>query len=153
MPPVPGSPSCAAGCAAVELPADPVGDRGGGQEPVVPPQPAAFPPVGPGGPHLHADARQPAGGQAIVHPLGQRLGREHHGLGQCFRRVELAGHRQVLGRRAHRQRQETVAAGQPVRGLASGAEPAGHVAERQGGQVPQRAQAEPGQQPGQVLVR
>jgi hypothetical protein len=48
--------------AAVELPADPVGDRGRGQQPVVPPPPAALPPVRPGGLDLHPDAGQPAGG-------------------------------------------------------------------------------------------
>ena len=114
--------------AAVELPADPVGDRGRGQQPVVPPQPAALPPVRPGAPDLHPDAGQPAGGQAVMQPLGQRLGREHHRLGPRFRRVELLGHGQVGGRRAGRQRPGVQAAGQPVRALPRVAEPAGHVA-------------------------
>jgi hypothetical protein len=56
--------------AAVELPADPVGDRGRGQQPVVPPPPAALLSVCPGGGDLHSDAGQPAGGQAVVQPPG-----------------------------------------------------------------------------------
>ena len=158
MPP-PGPSAGAAGGAAgpghppaVELPADPVGQGGRGQQPVVAPEPAAFPPVGADGPDLDPDAGQPAGREALVHPSGERLGRKHHGLGQRFRRVELLGHGQVLGRRAHRQRPGAQAAGQPVRGLPRGAEPAGHIAGRQRGQIPQGAQAEPVQQPGQVLA-
>ncbi|HMH94609.1 MAG TPA: hypothetical protein VK586_26430, partial [Streptosporangiaceae bacterium] len=110
--------------AAVELPADPVGDRGRGQQPVVPPPPAALPSVCPGGGDLHPDAGQPAGGQAVVQPSGQRLGREHHRLGARFRRVELLDHGQVRGRRAGRERPEVQAAGQPVGPLPRVAEPA-----------------------------
>jgi hypothetical protein len=137
---------------AVELPADPVGQGGRGQQPVVPPEPAALPAVGRDGPDLDPDAGQPAGREAFVHPLGERLGREHHRLGQRFRRVELLGHGQVLGRRTYGQRPGAQAAGQPVHGLPRGAEPAGHVAGRQRGQIPQRAQAKPVQQADQVLA-
>ena len=87
-----------------------------------------------------------------MHPLGERLGREHHRLGQRFRRVELLGYGQVLGRRAHRQRAGTQAARQPVRGLPRGTEPAGHVVGRQRGQIPQRVQAEPAQQGREILA-
>jgi hypothetical protein len=128
-------------CAAVELPADPVGDRGRGQQPVVPPPPAALPSVCPGGGDLHPDAGQPAGGQAVVQPPGQRLGREHHRLGARFRRVELLDHGQVRGRRAGRERPGVQAAGQPVRALPRVAEPAGHVADGQRGEIAERAQA------------
>ena len=137
--------------AAVELPADPVGDRGRGQQPVVPPPPAALPPVRPGGADLHPDAGQPAGGQAVVQQPGQRLGREHHRLGARFRRVELLDHGQVRGRRAGRERPGVQAAGQPVRALPRVAEPAGHVADGQRGEIPERAQAQPVQQCYQVL--
>ena len=137
---------------AVELPADPFGDRGRGQQAVVPPPPAALLPVRPGGRDLHADAGQPAGGQAVVQPFGERLGREHHRLGPRLRRVELLGHGQVRGRRAGGQRPGVQAAGQPVRGLSRVAEPAGHVAGGQRGEIPERAQAQPGQQAGQVLA-
>jgi hypothetical protein len=133
---------------AVELPADPFGYRGRGQQPVVPPPPAALPPVRPGGADLHPDAGQPAGGQPVVQPPGQRLGREHHRLGPRFRRVELLDHGQVRGRRAGRERPGVQAAGQPVRALPRVAEPAGHVADGQGGEIPERAQAQPDQQCG-----
>jgi len=132
--------------AAVELPADPVGDGGRGQRPVVPPPPAALPSVRPGGGDLHPDAGQPAGGQAVVQPPGQCLGREHHRLGARFRRVELLGHGQVRGRRAGRERPAVQAAGQPVGALPRVAEPAGHVADGQRGEIPERAQAQPDQQ-------
>ena len=120
---------------AVQLPADPVRDSGRRQQPVVPPQPAAFLSVRPGDPHLHADTGQPAGGEAGVQLLGERLGREHHGLGQRFRRVEFPGHGQVVSGRAGRERAEVQAAGQPVHGFSRVAEPAGHIAGRQRGEV------------------
>ena len=67
---------------------------------------------------LHPDAGQPAGGQAVVQPSGQRLGREHHRLGPRFRRVELAaprtGPRAAGGSRA---------AGSPGRGPAGARTP------------------------------
>ncbi len=115
---------------------------------MVPPPPAALPPVRPGGPDLHTDAGQPASGQAGVQPLGERLGREHHRLGPQLRRVELPGHGQVRGRRASSQRSGVQAARQPVRALPRVAEPAGHVAGGQGGEIPESAQAEPVQQSG-----
>ena len=86
-----------------------------------------------------------------MQPPGQRLGREHHRLGPRFRRIELLGHGQVRGRRAGRERPEVQAAGQPVRALPRVAEPAGHVADGQGGEIPERAQAQPDQQCYQVL--
>jgi hypothetical protein len=129
-----------------ELPADPFGDRGRGQQPVVPPPPAALPPVRPGGLDLHPDAGQPAGGQAVVQPPGQCLGREHDRFGPWFRRVELLDHGQVGGRRPGRERPEVQAAGQPVGALPRVAEPAGHVADGQRGEIPERAQAQPDQQ-------
>jgi len=125
---------------AVELPAGPFGYRGRGQQPVVPPPPAALPPVRPGGRDLYADAGQPAGGEAVVQPPGERLGREHHRLGPRLRRVEGAEHGQVRGRQAGRERPGVQAAGQPVRALPRVAEPAGHVADGQGGEIPERAQ-------------
>jgi hypothetical protein len=137
--------------AAVELPANPVGDRGRGQQPVVPPPPAALPSVRPGGDDLHPDAGQPADGQAVVQPPGQRLGREHQRLGARFRRVELLDHGQVRGRRAGRERPGVQAAGQPVRALPRVAEPAGHVADGQRGEIAERAQAQPVQQCCQIL--
>ena len=75
-----------------------------------------------------------------MQPPGQRLGREHHRLGPRFRRVELLDHGQVRGRRAGRERPGVQAAGQPVRALPRVAEPAGHVADGQGGEIPERAQ-------------
>ena len=133
---------------AIELPADPVGDAGRGQQPVVPPQPAALAAVRPAGPDLHPDAGQPAGGQAGVQPLRERLGGEHHGFGPRFRRIELAGHGQVGGRRPGRERAGVQTAGKPVRGLACVAESAGHIAGRQRGQVTEGAEAELAEQPG-----
>ena len=124
----------------VELPADPFGHRGRGQQPVVPPAPAALPPAGPAHRDLHPDAGQPAGGQAVGQARGQRPGGEHHRLGPRFWRVELLDHGQA-GRRPGRERPGVQAAGQPVRVLPRVAEPAGHVADRQRGEIPERAQA------------
>src|SRR5262249_34421701 len=78
-----------------QLPADALGHREGGEQPVVPPQPGMFLPVRADHPHLDAHARKAAGGQAVVHPLGERLGGEHHGLGQLGRRIEGNADRQV----------------------------------------------------------
>ena len=86
-----------------------------------------------------------------MQPPGQRLGGEHHRLGPRFRRVEPVRHGQVGGRRAGGERPGVQAAGQPVRVLPRVAEPAGHVADGQRGEVPERAQAQPFQQRYQVL--
>jgi len=140
------------GVPAVELPADPFGDGGRGQQSVVPPPPGALLTVRPDGRDLYADAGQAAGGEAVVEPFRQRLGGEYHRLGPRLRRVELAGHGQVRGRRGGRQRPGVQAAGQPVRGLPQVAEPAGHVAGGQRGEIAEGTQAQPDQQPSQILT-
>jgi hypothetical protein len=134
------------------LPADSFGYGGGGEQAVVAPPAAALLTVGPGGRDLDADAGQGAGGEAIVQLLSEFFGREHDRLGSWFGRVELLGHGQVGGRLPGSQRPGAEPAGQPVRVLPRLTEPAGHVAGGQRGEIPERAQAQPVQQAGQVLI-
>ncbi len=116
---------------AVELPAHPVGDRGRGQQPLVPPDPVQLLAVL----GLRLD-RQPGAGQPAPDSpscslLGQRPGGEGGGVDPVDRRVELdrarpapaAGTRAASGR-------SSWPAGQPVRAGPVRTEPGQHVARR-----------------------
>ena len=61
----------------------------------MPPEPGNVPPVRTCCLHLYPDAGQPAGGEAGLHPPGERLRGEHHRLGLAGWRIEVDMHGEV----------------------------------------------------------
>jgi hypothetical protein len=135
-----------------QLPPHPLGHRQRGQQAVVPPQPGDLLPVLANHLDLDPHAGQSPVGQAGVHPLGERLGGEHRRLGLLGRRVERHGNGQVDRGRARGQRTGIQAARQPVRGRSVASEPVRRLGGRQRRELPQRPDAQPGQQVGQLRV-
>ena len=149
----PSSPACPPGAAwarlwlpACELPADALGHRQGGQQPVVPPQPRVFPCLfGRGASHLHPHAGQPVGGSPSCIRSARALAANTTGSASGAGGSNSAlTDRSAAGGRAARAGVQ--AAGQPVRDAARHPEPVHRLAGGQPGEVPQRRDAQPGQQ-------
>ena len=148
QPPADGS--ARAGEPTVELPADPVGEAGGVEQPVVSPHPVQLL----AGRGVRLDA-EPGGGQAVPGQPFVQLFREcpggEGGHVDAFQRwVVVAGHRQVGRRLAYRQRASLLPSREAVRVGGVEPEPRQDVSGGQGGEVGQGTHTEAPQQVGEV---
>jgi hypothetical protein len=130
----------------IELPTHPVADRRRGQQAVMAPGAVELLPSL--GDCLDAEARagQTVPGQPLVQPDGERAGGERGGVDPVQRLVEPFGDIEVGRWLAGRERPFVAAGGQPVDECRVEAEPGQHVRRRQGGELPERTDAEPTQQ-------
>ena len=116
---------------AIELPASPLGKRGGRQCPFVTPQPSVcFACFGLGF-DGHSDTRQTFGTEMVMEFVGQRLGSKCAGVDAFRRRLELPRDRQVCGGLAQIGRVLVVAACQSMSSLTLATEATDHIRRRQ----------------------
>ena len=135
---------------AIELPANAVDHIGRAEtEPVTPPPAGRLAVLGFGA-DLHAHQRLPCPGQLGVELIRQGLGHERHRVEPVSGRIDLGFDAELELGGSGLTRPEITPAGQAVRPLTLGAEPADQVGDGQGCHVAQGAQAQPPEHIGEI---